>query len=234
MQSMRGIRSNLWARYDNEARNWVNQFGITDRDMVNAFFHTYVSAAIAQDYGTAASFGAGTSQELYNHYMYRDGGRDPLNDPHQRYDSFRDNWNNDVGRELARIGGANAWNRARLADAARRAVTGGVSISDPYNDPRVPIGLGRFSTIDYLMGNHGPQASDVLAAMPAGTRPVRPPAYGLPGTWPEPFTPIEDGGSQGVPVMPAEARPVRPSTYGLPGTWPQSFTPPEEWGQSGR
>lgn len=158
----------------------------------NAFFHTYVSAAMAQDHGPLVAFGAGTGLEVSNHFTNRDGGPDPLNDPHQRYDSFRDHWNNDVGRELARIGGANGWNRNQLAEGARRAVTGGVSISDRYNDPRVPIGLGRFSTIDYLMGNHGPQASDVLAAMPAGTRPVRPPAYGLPGTWPESFTPAQE------------------------------------------
>jgi len=69
-----------------------------------------------------------------------------------RRDSYRDNWNNEVGREVGRIAADNTWSDDQIAEYARIMVTGDspVAIVDLVEDKRIPADVSQISTFDYL------------------------------------------------------------------------------------
>ena len=62
----------------------------------------------------------GTGLEVMNHRDNRNSNNQI--DPNERRDTFRDLWNDEVGREIGRIGVFNNWTPDSIADYAKNAV----------------------------------------------------------------------------------------------------------------
>ncbi|MBZ0148532.1 MAG: hypothetical protein K8F62_13465 [Pseudorhodoplanes sp.] len=159
----------IWKRHSDDANAKATQFGITNVAQRNAFAHMYVSAQLVRQYGELAAFAFGTSQELRNHWTYRDGGTQP-HDPHQRRDSFRDLWNNGIGREIGSLAVHNSWTNEQIAAYAGRAISQGIAIVDRLADPRIPANVSQLSSFDYFLRSDGASIGAIRNLAPAGTR----------------------------------------------------------------
>lgn len=110
-----------------EANYYAGYYGIDPNTQHNgawdAFRHAYASAAMTQDYGSAAAHIFGDMNETRGDWTH----------DQPAYEKNMDLCNNSVGRDI----GSDA---ATKDDAARRvndALNNGGLISDPFNDPRV-------------------------------------------------------------------------------------------------
>lgn len=86
------------------------------------------TARLAMENGFMVSLGFGYVLELYNHWQYRNDNN--LQDPNQRRDSFRDLYNNELGRLIAVIAVRNGWSDSQMADVVAEAVRRNVAIVD--------------------------------------------------------------------------------------------------------
>jgi RTX calcium-binding nonapeptide repeat (4 copies) len=155
-----------------EARTQAARFGFQpDSDRENAFIHVYTSARLVQTRGAFVAWAGGTGQELWAHWRNRENTNP--DDPNERADSYRDLWNNAVGREVGRIAVYNAWTRDQIADHARNTVLEPVGDHTAAivsrTDSRVPANLSRLSTFDYLFGLQGPNDVAIHSVAPPGT-----------------------------------------------------------------
>ena len=155
-------------RYSDEAN--AAAVGITDIDKRNAFVHIHVSAQLARKYGDLIALVGGAGREIKNHWKYRYGGPESELDPHQRRDSFRDLWNNGIGREIGKLAVDNDWTNDQVADYVHRAVTQGVAIIDRLADSRIPVNLSQLSSWDYLLRSQGASVGAIRNLAPAGAK----------------------------------------------------------------
>lgn len=104
----------------------------------NAFAHAYTSAQLAAEFGGIVAHFAGDMREIqttYNFYYKNDGD--------YRTDTYRDLYNNMVGRSMADYINSNGLSADQVAQLIQRSIDNrdlitSIAINDPNPDPRLP------------------------------------------------------------------------------------------------
>jgi hypothetical protein len=102
----------------------------------DAFQHAYVSALLALRHSLAESKLLGDARESWTTYKYYSG-----KDNDYRTDTYRDLYNNAVGRAIGAYAKQNGLTESEVADLVEHAVSSGqaiVSIRNDDPDPRLP------------------------------------------------------------------------------------------------
>jgi hypothetical protein len=112
-----------------DADQFAKDNGLTGGpNAINGFVHTYVSADLTYRYGEGLAELGGDTKEFVGNLSGTDNN--------EKMDSWRDQYNNELGRQIAKSCGDNA---VCINEKLIKAYIQGKIIKDPLNDPRVDL-----------------------------------------------------------------------------------------------
>ncbi|MGO4386760.1 calcium-binding protein [Microvirga sp. 2YAF29] len=132
--------------YEKQAEESSRQYGIKNdipkNDLQkNAYFHAYVSALLAYDYGSTIASMLGTLREINDvkkkEKELETGKLTQTQFLNQMRDVQRDLHNNVVGRAIAEYAKQNGYTRDQLDDLVKEALDKGLLVTNEFKDPRV-------------------------------------------------------------------------------------------------